>query len=345
MKAIVLTQQQGVKRLELAELPIPAPKADEVRIRVQAIGFNPSDIQMMQAAALDALPLILGGQVSGIVAAVGADVTSLRVGDPVYAYLPIHRSGYAEYVCVNACFAARRPRALSPVVCAGVPVAALTAYQALLAPTRFGVQLRPGESVFIAGGAGGVGTFAVQMARAACAIVIISTAGSDRSAHYLEHTLGLGPKQIIRYAGLSHDALREHVLAANGGAPVDVALDCVGGAMTRLCCAVIGLGGAVLSIVNGPTDARSTDSDEDVLFSKMASFHFVLAYARAQYGDPRRWPEYQRELDAVTRLIEDGAIAVIPVTEVGGFSVETVQQAHQQLESGHTQGKLVMRVE
>jgi NADPH:quinone reductase len=345
MKAILLTPRDGNKVLEIAEIPTPIPAPDEVRIRVQAAGFNPSDIQMMDKASIENLPVILGGEVSGIVDVVGEDVTDLKPGDEVYAYLPVHRGGYAEYVCVNAFLAARRPKALSAIQSAGVPIAALTAYQALLAPTRFGVRLQAGESIFIAGGAGGVGTFAIQMARAAGAGKIITTAGSDRSTDYLKQFLGLEPSQIVRYAGLSINELREQVTAANSGKPVDVAFDCVGGTMTRLCCAVIGLGGAVISIVNGPTDARSANSDEEVLFNKAASFHLVLAYARAHFGNPDLMPDYRTELDAVTRLIEEGHIPFIPFSDLGSFSLETVQKVHEQLRSGHTQGKLVMRVE
>jgi NADPH:quinone reductase len=344
MRAILLNQVAGNKQLEMAEIAVPIPKPDEVRIRVQAMGFNPSDIQMLEAASLESLPLILGGEVAGIVDEVGAGVTEFVPGDEVYAYLAAHRGGYAEFVCVHHALTANRPNALTPVQAAGIPIAALTAYQALLAPSRFGVQLQAGDSIFIAGGAGGVGTFALQMAQGARAGAIITTAGSDRSAHYLQTQLGLKPHQIVRYAGLSLPELREKVLEANGGKPIDIALDCVGGVMTSLCCEVIRFSGAVLSIVNGPTAAHSDDGDEEVLFNKAASFHFVLVYARAKVGDPGSWWAYRQEFDAISRLIEAGVIPFIPATEIGAFSLETVQQAHRQLASGHTQGKLVMRV-
>jgi NADPH:quinone reductase len=345
MRAIILTAFGSADHFRLAELPQPAPQPGEVRIRVHATGFNPSDYQRRQGAATaGALPLILGSDVAGVVDAIGSGVTAFAAGDEVYAYLlggGKTGGAYAEYVCQQAGFVAHKPRNLSFAQAAAVPTVGLTAYQCLER-----VRLQPGEPLFVAGGSGGVGTLLIQLARHAGAGPIFTTAGGEHSARYLMDGLGIPRAQQLFYAGLSREQLADRMREQNGGRLFRVAIDCVGGAMTGLCCDIVDFEGHVISIVQGPRDAsRAPDEDdENRLFNRSATFHFVLLSARGMFGSPETWPVYGRQLAALTDLIEAGDIAPPAIAEVGDLSVEAVRRAHTMLETGHVQGKLVMLV-
>ncbi len=346
MRAIILTAFGSAEHFRLAEVPLPEPRPGEVRIRIHAAAFNPTDYQRRQGTgAASALPLILGCDVAGVVDAVGDGVTDFAVGDEVYSYLlggGKTGGGYAEYVCRHVDFVARKPRNLSFAQAAAVVTAGLTAYQCLEQ-----VRIQPGEPVFVAGGSGGVGTMMIQLARHAGAGLIFTTAGGERSARYLTDALGISRERLLFYSGLSRQQLAERLRELNGGRLFPVAIDCVGGAMTGLCCDVVDIEGHVLSIVQGPRDDSHPpeEDDENRLFNRSAAFHFVMSSARGTFGDPDTWSAYRHQLAALAELIEGGAIQPPMVTEVGELSVEAVRRAHALLETGHTQGKLVMRVE
>jgi NADPH:quinone reductase len=345
MHAITLTAYGSADHFRLADLPLPTPQPGEVRIRIHAAAFNPTDYQRRQSAGdPGALPLILGIDVAGVVDALGDGVTTFAVGDEVYGYLlggNRRGGGYAEYVCQRSAFVAHKPRNLSFGQAAALVTAGLTAYQCLEQ-----ARIAPGEPLFVAGGSGGVGTMLIQLARHAGAGPIFTTAGSEHSARYITDALGIPRERILFYAGLSRERLAQRLRELHSGRLFRVAIDCVGGAMTGLCCDIVDFEGRVLSIVRGPRDDSHPpeEDDENRLFNRSAAFHFVMASVLGTFGGPDVWPVYQRQLAALARLTESGDIQPPAVTEVGGLSVETVQRAHVLLEGGHVQGKLVMRV-
>ncbi|MGE5177978.1 MAG: quinone oxidoreductase family protein [Bacteroidota bacterium] len=341
MDAVVLTASGSPEYFRLVARPLPAPCPDEVRIRIRAAGFNPMDFQMRKSAHRDDLPLILGGEVAGEIDEVGSSVTSLAAGDPVLSYLVQRNGGYAEYVCVPAVFVAPKPPNLSFAEAAAVPVAGLTAYEAILR-----ADVRPGDSVLVAGASGGVGSLAVQLARMRGPDRIVVTAGSDSSARYLRDRLEIDPRSILRYSGLSRDELSEAALDRNGGRPYRVAFDFVGGAMTSLCADVVDVEGEVVGIVNGPRDAthRKPENDEDPLFDKSATFHFLQTSAWAAEGSPSLARRYAQRLGDLVQFLEACDLIPPAVHELRGLSVHSVRTAHALLETGHVQGKLVMTV-
>lgn len=342
MQAILLTAAESGDRFEEQSLPLPVPLSDEVRIRIRAAGFNPMDVQRRRAATARQLPMLLGGEVAGEIDAVGASVSSFIIGDPVMTYLVRRPGGYAEFVCVQAIFVARKPACLSFAQAAALPVVGLTALQAV---ARAGV--RPGDAVLITGASGGVGTMAVQLARLHGAESVVVTAGSDRSARYLTECLGLAPSQIVRYAGLSRSELAAKAMQCNPGRRFRVALDLVGGAMTSLCSDVVDIEGHVVAIASGPRDAThgEADNDEDRLFDKSATFHFLLLSARALLGSPADWGIYAEQLIVLAHLLEDGRLHPPQVRDVGRLSVASVCHAHHLLQDGHVQGKLAMTMQ
>jgi NADPH:quinone reductase-like Zn-dependent oxidoreductase len=226
MKAVAIARFGGLDELKEYDLPKPEPAHDEVLIRVRAAGVGIWDNENRageRATDPVAFPLILGAECAGDIERVGSKVTSLQNGEPVYTYFNAKQGAYAQYVAVKAEFVARKPASLSYLEAAGMPVVAVTAHQALVAD----LNLKPNEWLFVAGGAGGVGSVAVQVAGALGARVIASALAEDFA--YLE-SLGVLPANLIDYQ-------KSDVVAAvrsiTNGSGADAALDAVGGQSSK----------------------------------------------------------------------------------------------------------------
>ncbi|MCG6493230.1 NADP-dependent oxidoreductase [Kitasatospora sp. A2-31] len=225
MKAIVIRRYGGPEVVEYTELPDPKVGPDSVLVQVRAAGVNPVDWKVREGR-LDGLidahfPLVMGWDAAGVVRAVGGGVTEFEPGDEVYGYVrkdTVEHGTYAELVAAPVRTLARRPAALDWAQCGGLPLAGLTALQALRA-----VRVGAGDTVLVHAAAGGVGHLAVQLARAFGARVI-GTAG-ERNHDYLR---GLGAEPVAHGEGLAE---RVRALAPDG---VDAAVDLVGGGAAGL---------------------------------------------------------------------------------------------------------------
>jgi NADPH:quinone reductase len=332
VKAIVLSSFGSADNFAAADLPIPEVRKGEVRIEVKAVSFNPVDYQIRKGQLESKLvrSMILGRDLSGSVDAVNEDVTDFSVGDEVFSYVcNLASSGtYAEYVSVPAELVARKPASLTHEQAAAVPVAGITASLALN-KSRAGKT----RSVFIAGGAGGVGTFAILLARQLGVRNLVTTAGKAKSRAYLIEQCGLSDDQIVDY---KDGGFIERAMKRNGGG-FDVALDLVGGRMLSACCALLAVDGNLASI----TEAPGRD-DFETLFQKNASFHSVGANAYSLTDDRAAWRKYREMLEHLARHFDSGALAPPPINILGTLSPEVVKQAHAMLESNAVQGKLVM---
>jgi NADPH:quinone reductase len=220
MRAMVTPQFGGPDLFEERDVERPHPGPDEILVRVVAAGTNPIDAKLRAAGGSRGLeaPVVLGADVSGVVEEVGVGVTDLAAGDEVYytpeVFGPGSHGGYAEYHVAKADIVAKKPASLSHEEAAAVPLAGGTAYEALVRR----LAVRVGETVLIHGGAGGVGSFAVQIARSAGARVL-ATAGPDNQ----ETLEALGADVAIDYT--RQDAAE----AALDDTGVDAVLDTVGG--------------------------------------------------------------------------------------------------------------------
>ena len=180
MKAVVAHEYGAPEVLKFEEVPRPEPNEDEALVRVIASSVNPADPLTLSGKYAREfgthLPLIPGYDIAGVVEKTGANVTKLKVGDAVYGY-PTFGGGWADYVTVKESEVAAKPKSLNFVKSAAVPMGALTAWQALIDVAK----LQPGQTVLIHGGSGGVGSFAIQIAKARGARVIAtaSTANQD----------------------------------------------------------------------------------------------------------------------------------------------------------------------
>lgn len=316
MRAIALNEWGGRDRLELMDLPDPKVGPDTVLIDARAAGVNPVDFKIREGYLAELLPhhfpLILGWDVAGVVAAVGPAVTGFAAGDEVYSYCrkpSLEEGTYAERVAVQARHVAAKPSSLDFTQAAAVPLAGLTAYQALFDA----LELQSGESVLIQAAAGGVGSFAVQLAARAGAHVI-----GTASARNHEHVRELGAAEVIDYTQTDvAEAIR-----GNHPEGVDAVFDMVGGETLTNGFEMLRDGGRLASIAQPP--ALGEEQQQRGL-----SARYVFVEPR---GD---------QLAELARAIDAGELAV-HVEEV--LPLERAADAHERLEAGHVRGKLVLSV-
>ncbi|MDR6892733.1 NADP-dependent oxidoreductase [Falsarthrobacter nasiphocae] len=244
MKAFTLTTYGAP--FEEATLPTPVPGPGQVLVRMAAAGINHADERsrsgQFKLLYRPKLPVIAGSELSGDIVAIGEGVSGFSVGDSVVAYTGVVDQGaWAELALVEAAALARAPRRLSLTEAAALPVAGLTAWQALVAMG----DLQPGQRVLIHGGSGGVGTIAIQLAKHLGATVI--TTVSARNAEFVR---SLGADQVIDYAAEDFVTVLEQ-------APVDLVLDTQGGDITMRSLEVVRRGGLVVGIAGTPDPAMA----------------------------------------------------------------------------------------
>jgi NADPH:quinone reductase len=314
MRAVVLAKYGPPEVLELRDVPRPEPGPGQILVKVFASGTNPVEAKIRAAGkwAQISLPAVIGYDGAGVVEALGPGVSDFAPGDPVFFTPQVMGNPvgtHAEYTVVAAAIVARKPRNLSFVEAAALPLAGGTAYEAIV--RRLAVGL--GESVLIHGGAGGVGAFAVQLARAAGARVF-ATAGPANQKLLRE----LGADVAIDY---TKEQAAEVVLRETGGKGVDAALDTVGGQISPSLLAVRPFGR--LAAVVG------ADGDLGALSFRNQTLHGIfLARERAR-------------LEAMAVLAERGVMRPM-VDQV--LPLEGVVEAHRRLDSGHGRGKIVLKL-
>ena len=225
MKAAVITQYGTDVEVALAEVAKPSIQSNQVLIKIAATGVNPVDFHVRNGMLADSgthtLPLILGWDAAGTIEAIGDDVDQFELNDEVFVFSPIGEQGtYAEYIAVDAGLVAAKPKSLTLQESAAVPLAALTAYQGL----KNDAQLKAGQTVVILGGSGGVGGFAIQIAKAMGARVI--TTASARNIDYVKQ---LGADEVINYKETEFDDVVKHpdaiFVTTNGDNVVERALN------------------------------------------------------------------------------------------------------------------------
>jgi NADPH:quinone reductase-like Zn-dependent oxidoreductase len=308
MKAIVAHKYGGPEVLKLEEIPRPEPKEDEILVRVIAAGVNPVDSaarsQKFGQFLHIKLPAIPGYDVAGIVEKAGAKITKFKPGDPVYAYIALDKGGgYAQYAVATEKEAAAKPQSLTYVEAAAVPLVAETAWQALIDAAK----LSAGQSVLIHGGSGGVGTFAIQIAKARGAKVIAtaSTANQDLLKQ-------LGADVAIDYTKQKFEDVAKDV---------DVVLDSVGKDTLARSYGVVKKGGFIVSIVGRPDPAELEK-------------HGIRGASISV--EPN-----SSELAEIGRLIDEKKIKVI-VSQT--LPIAEAAKAQEQIATHHTRGKIVLKV-
>ena len=307
MKAVRLHRQGGPDQLVYEDAPEPELGAGDALIRVHATGITPAELTWddtyRHCDGSERLPAIPGHEASGVVERV-ADGGGVSIGDEVYALTAFCRDGAAaEYVAVRAADVAAKPTSLDHAQAAAVPLSALTVWQAFFDHA----QLAPGQRVLIHGAAGGVGAFAVQIARW-CGAYVIGTASSENR----DFLLRLGANEVIDYRQASF----EHVVR-----DVDVVLDTIGGETRERSWQVLKPSGMLISLPGPIPQGEAATHDKHGVF-------FIVEPNREQLGK-------------IAALIDSGDIRPV-IAEI--IPLAKARQAFERGVAGHTRGKLVLQV-
>jgi NADPH:quinone reductase-like Zn-dependent oxidoreductase len=272
---------------------------------VQAAGVNPVDAKIREGKypliGQSQLPIVLGRDVCGAVEAVNGSRPGFRVGDTIFALLDWHLGAYAEYALVAAALCSRKPKTLDVQHAGAVPLAALTAWQGIFTHGR----LRAGQTVLIHGGSGGVGHFAIQLAKHAGAHVIATASKAN-----IAFVTALGAHTVFDYQKSNFEDI---------GQEVDVVFDLVGGETQNRSWNVLKPGGILVSTLGKP--------DEKTANSRGLRCAGYMA-------EPNR-----EQLDQIAALIETGKVVV---TLSKSFSLAQAREAHRCLENDHPRGKIVL---
>jgi NADPH:quinone reductase-like Zn-dependent oxidoreductase len=306
MKAVVAHEYGTPEVLKFENLPRPEPKEDEALVRVIASGVNPADPLTLSGKYAREfgthLPLIPGYDIAGIVEKTGAKITTLKAGDPVYGY-PTFGGGWAEYVTVKEYEVAVKPKSLNFAEAAAVPMGALTAWQALVSIAK----LHADQTILIHGGSGGVGSFAIQIAKAHGARVIATA--STENQDLLKQ---LGADSAVDYTKAKFEDVAKDV---------DAVLDPAGKETLARSYGVVKKGGIVMSLVARPDPAEVAKRG-------------IRGAAISVHPD-------SRDLAEIARLIDAGKIKPI-VTQIRPLSEAIAAQ--EQAATHHTRGKVVLRI-
>ncbi|MET0987489.1 MAG: NADP-dependent oxidoreductase [Steroidobacteraceae bacterium] len=306
MKAARIHDYGGPEVFHYDDIPRPEPKDDELLVRVHAVGVNPADWKIRSGFTRSMftlpMPAIVGGDIAGVVEQVGANASGFKVGDEVFAMLGLV-GAYAQYVTVKPALVALKPKSLDFTQAASVPLAALTAWQALVD----NAQVQAGQKVLIHAASGGVGSFAVQIAKSKGAVVTGTTSAGN--AAYVRE---IGASDVIDYRSEKFESRAKDM---------DVVIDLLGGETGEKSISVLKPGGILVQI-SGTSEA----------VQKLAE----AAKVRAVKIMVKPNGEQLRE---IAKLIDAGKIRttiahVFPLSEAG--------KAQEQSKTGHTRGKIVM---
>jgi NADPH:quinone reductase-like Zn-dependent oxidoreductase len=304
MKAIVIKSYGDEDVVEYTDVKRPEPKANEALVKVHAAGVNPVDWKIRDGLGERfglKLPITLGGEIAGTIEKTGSEIRDFKEGDAVYGI--IASGGYAEYAIAKVGDIAPKPQSLDFTNAAAVPIGALTAWQAIFDLAN----LSSGQRILIAGASGGVGSLAVQLAKAKGAYVIGLASGRNE-----EFVRGLGTDEFVDYTKQNFEKVVKNV---------DVVLDAVGGETFGRSFETLRKGGFLVTTVEFPSDEKAQE------FGVKAARVFCKPNAK--------------QLAEITRLVDERKLkahvsTVLPLAEV--------KKAHQLSESGRTRGKIVLQI-
>ncbi|MGR6904650.1 NADP-dependent oxidoreductase [Lysinibacillus capsici] len=331
MRAMVI-DQYGKAPMRLAEVPTPEINEYEVLAEIHAASINPIDFKIrdgkVKLLIQYKMPLILGNDFSGVVVKVGEKVTRFKVGDEIYARPRKSKIGtFAEYISIHEDDIALKPKNLSFEEAASIPLVGLTSYQAL----HDIMQLQKGQKILIHAGSGGVGTFAIQLAKVMGATV--ATTASEAGANLVT---SLGADKVINYKKESFEAILKNY---------DAVFDTLGGKTLEKSFEIIKNGGKIVSVSGWPNArfAKEYGSGfyKTLLFS-VASHKLTSLEKKyhAQYSFLFMKPSGE-QLRIIADLIEAGKIK--PVID-RTFSFEDAQKAMEYAESGRAKGKIIVKM-
>ncbi len=308
----------------VVELDLPAPGPHDLLVDVRAVSVNPVDGKVRASFDPAQAPLVLGFDAAGVVTAVGEAVSAFAVGDEVYYAGSIARPGSnAELQLVDERVVGHKPRTLDFAAAAALPLTTITAWEILFDRLRLG----PGSTgtLLVVGGAGGVGSMVIQLARARTGVTVIATAARPESRAWAEQ---LGAHHVVDHHDL---AAAVRAVAPDG---VDHVVSAYSEGNVEAFAELLAVHGAVVAI-DDPVGL-----DLMPLKAKSQTWHWEFMFAR-----PLSLPEdpYQRELlDEVARLVDAGQLRSSETTRLTPIDADTLREAHRRVESGTVVGKVVL---
>ncbi len=307
MKAVTINEYGDESVLNYTDVERPAPKADEVLVKVHASAVNPVDWKIRDGLGEMfglKLPIILGCEIAGTIEEVGSDVKDFKQGDTVYGFISLQRNGgYAEYTIAKANEIAAKPESLDFENAAAIAVGALTSCQVFDK-----TNLQSGQRILITGASGGVGSMAVQLAKAKGAFVIGTASGKNE-----KFVKDLGADEFVDYTKEKFEEIVKDI---------DVVFDTVGGDTLERCFQTLKKGGFLVSIVAPPSEDKADE------------FNVNAAMVSHVQPSAKRFAE-------INQLIDEGRLkthveTVLPLAEI--------KKAHGLSESGRTRGKIVLQL-
>jgi len=330
MQAVAINQWGNADIFEQVQMPVPVLEAQDVLVKVAYAGLNPADWKMRAGHLAQTMPnlsfpLVLGLDASGTVVATGKSVTDLAVGDRVASATNLFHSGkpgsYAQYMVVDEQRAVKIPDSISLASAATLNTAAITAWQALFATDKGALNNALGKKILINGASGGVGSFAVQLAKNAGALV--ATTSSSTNLAYVE---SLGSDFLIDYK--TQDIAQELKVFAPDG--VDYILDAVSAGSLSNPLDMLKEGGTLISIATITDDAGI---EESIALAKEKGLQHIYAMVSGE--------GMKEQLGKIVTMADSGEIKLPPTQS---YSMNDIAAAHTRMETGHVQGKLVLEI-
>jgi zinc-binding alcohol dehydrogenase family protein len=318
------------------EVPQPEPHGRDLLVRVRAVSVNPVDTKVRSPKdKTETEPKILGWDAAGTVEAVGEEVSLFKTGDEVYYSGSLNRQGCdAEYHLVDERIAGRKPRSLSFEEAAAMPLTTITAWEALFdrlgaRPHKFPEQ--SGQSLLVIGGAGGVGSIAIQIAKQVAGLCVIATASREESEAWCRE---LGADEVI-----DHRQPLPRELSRIGAGEVDYLLCCNSlETYVPVLAEVIKPQGKICTIISAK---GNQPININALQSKSATFCFELMFTRPIYQTPDMHAQHDL-LEETARLLDDGTLRHTMREDFGPLNATNLRKAHAAIEAGHTIGKIVL---
>lgn len=312
------------RSLQDVEIPVPTLRPHDVLVRVAAVSVNPVDVKQRAGLPGSDEPVILGFDAAGTVTAVGAEVTTLAVGDEVWYAGDISRQGSnAEYQAVDERIVSRRPKTLSATESAALPLTAITAWEALF--ERFGLTRQSTGDLLVMGAAGGVGSVMIQLAKALTGVRVIATASREESRAWAQQ---LGADAVIDHHDLRAGA---RDVAPDG---IDYLFSPHSRDNVETYAEIVRPFGHIVAIDEPP------GLDLLPLKEKSIAWHWELMFTRPLFGYDLQ--AQQQLLTRVASLVDDGVIRTTLTEAIGDFTAAGLREAHRKVESGRMVGKVVV---
>jgi NADPH:quinone reductase len=329
MQAQIISQFGHPAIFETADMPVPQVLPHHVLIRVVATSVNPVDYKIRQGAVPDItpdFPAVLHGDVAGVVEAIGEGVTSFKTGDEVYACAGgvkgLLGGALAEYMLADVDLVTLKPRSLTMVEAAALPLVSITAWEGLIDRAK----VQPGQRVLVYGATGGVGHIGIQLAKWAGATVYALVSNDEKGAIARK----LGADFIINYR---QQPIEEFVAEYTDGQGFDVVFDTVGNDNLQNAFKAAKLNGTVVSTVS------LSQQDLTLLHAKGLTLHLVYMLIPLLYGVRRS--RHGEILSQLAQIVDAGQVR--PLLDSQVFKFSEVAAAHQRAESGQAIGKVVLQ--